>query len=73
MNQYVVYSIHTMPSKKKGELPNIIREYISLESDIGWHYSVTTFRARAYVFEEFELPFANEIADFWRMKVEKLN
>ena len=73
MNQYIVYSRVLIPSKKKGELPDIAREFISIESHIGWHYSVTPCRERAYIFEEFELPYAKEIAELWKMKVEKLN
>lgn len=73
MASYIVRSSHLTPSKVKGELPDINHQYIAIDSAIGWHYSLTNDRERAYIFEEFELKDAEFIADCWGMQLKKLN
>lgn len=72
MADYIVCSSHLIPSKIKGNLPDIVHIYIADDSHIGWHYTITNERKKAYEFDELEMEFAKFIADCWRMKVEKL-
>jgi len=70
---YIVVQSNLVPSKAKGDLPDVVYNYIANDSHIGWHYILTNKRERAYIFLESELDDAKFIADCWRMKVEKLN
>jgi len=60
------------PSKNKGNLPDIIYTYISNDSDIGWHYTITHERENAYVFDESLMRYAEFIADCWGMRIKKI-
>lgn len=72
MADYIVYSSHLKPSKKKGELPDISYTFISIHSDYGWHWSLTQDRERALIFHEWQKKDAEFIADCWGMKVKEL-
>lgn len=72
MTQYVVCSGHIKPSKIKGELPDIIYQYIASDSMINWHYTFTRDIEKAYCFEEFEKDEAKEIALLWNMELREL-
>jgi hypothetical protein len=74
--QYVVCSSHMRPSKIKGELPDVLYQYIGNDSMIPWHYTLTKNKEEAYLFDDFELNDAKEIASFWNMKlkdIERMN
>lgn len=72
MADYIVYSSHLKPSKNKGELPDISYIYISIDSNYGWHWSLTNERKKALIFYESQKKDADFIADCWGMKVKKL-
>lgn len=72
MARYVVYQSYIKPLKVKGELPDVINEYIANDSDIGWHYTFTKNIENAYFFYEFEIDLAKEIAELWNMKLKQL-
>lgn len=72
MAEYIVYSSDIKPSKNKGELPDVIYNYISNESLIGWHYTLTKQRENAYLFDETEYAKAQEIAELWNMRLKQL-
>lgn len=73
MAQYVVYSSHMKASKVKGELPDIIYQYIANDSMIPWHYTFTRNIKDAYLFDDFEQDKSKEIAFLWNMKVKSLD
>jgi hypothetical protein len=73
MAQYVVCSSHMKASKVKGNLPDIIYEYIANDSMIPWHYTFTRNIKDAYYFDDFAKAEAKEIAHLWNMKVNKLD
>lgn len=73
MNGYIVYSINMRPAAVKGQLPDLSYTYIANDSNIGWHYTITRDRERAYIFDESEMSEAEFIASCWGMKLEKLN
>lgn len=52
--QYVMYQNQLKPSLKKGEIPDIVKVYVSNTSDIGWHFDITREIDKAYRFEDFE-------------------
>jgi len=60
------------PSKLRGELPDVIKEYVANDSNIGWHYTFTKNIENAYIFDDFEIDLAKEIADLWNMKLKQL-
>ncbi len=72
MANYIVYTSGLVPSKKKGELPDVIQNYIADDSMIGYHYTITTKRDKAYEFEDTEIEHAKFIADCWNMKVKEI-
>jgi hypothetical protein len=72
MARYVVCSSHMKPSKTKGDLPDIIYQYIAFDSTINWHYTFTNDIENAYYFDEFEKDEAKEIASLWNMKVKEV-
>lgn len=72
MARYVVYSIHMKTSKIKGELPDIIHQYIAIDSMISWHYTFTRNIKDAYYFYDFEIDEVKNIAHLLNMKVKKL-
>lgn len=49
------------------------RQYISAESILNLHYTITSIEAGAYIFEERELEQAHFIADAWDMEVLKVS
>lgn len=65
--KYVVYYSRMKPVK--GELPDIIYEYISNDSDINWHYTFTRNIEDAYYFDDFETDEAKEISLLLGMNV----
>ncbi|GIN88671.1 hypothetical protein J6TS2_50570 [Heyndrickxia sporothermodurans] len=73
MARYVVCSSRMKASKVKGELPEIIYEYIANDSMIPWHYTFTRNIKDAYCFDHFEANEAKEIALLWNMKIKKLD
>jgi hypothetical protein len=73
MSRYVVYSSQMKASKVKGDLPDIIYQYIANDSMIPWHYTFTRNIKDAYNFEDFETDEAKETALLWNMKVKKLD
>ena len=73
MASYIVCSSRLKPSKVKGEFPDILYTYIANDSHIGWHYTLTTEREQAYVFDESEIKEAEFIADCWKMQIKELN
>ena len=73
MARYVVHYSQIKPSKVKGELPDIIYQYIANDSMIPWHYTFTTNIEKAYIFDDFEEDEAKEIAHLWDMRVKKLD
>jgi hypothetical protein len=72
MTDYIVYQSHLKPSKIRGNLPDVFCTYIANDSHIGWHYTITSEREDAYIFDESQKKDAEFIADCWGMKVEKL-
>lgn len=52
--QYVVVKTHLVPSITKGELPDVVKEYLSNTSDIGWQNDYTLDKEDAYVFDDLE-------------------
>ena len=72
MVRYLVYQSYMTPSKLRGELPDIISEYIANDSDIRWHYTFTKNIENAYIFDDFELELVNEIAELLSMKIKTL-
>jgi len=73
MARYVVYQSYIKPSKIKGELPDVIYEYIANDSAIHWHYTFTKNIEKAYFFDDFEIDLVNEIAELWNMKLKQLD
>lgn len=73
MARYIVCSSHLKPSKVKGDFPEITYTYIASDSHIGWHYTVTNDRERAYMFDEAEMKDAKFIASCWGMQIKELN
>ncbi len=73
MAEYIVYSSDIKPSKIKGEFPDIVYTYISNESLIGWHYTITNQMENAYLFDETDYDKAKEIAELWNMKLKQLD
>lgn len=72
MVRYLVYQSYMTPSKLRGELPDVIKEYVANDSNIGWHYTFTKNIENAYIFDDFEIDLAKEIADLWNMKLKQL-
>lgn len=72
MVEYIVYSSDIKPSRIKGEFPEVIYSYISNESMIDWHYTLTKQRENAYLFDETEYVKAQEIAELWNMRIKQL-
>lgn len=72
MVRYLVYQSYMTPPKIRGELPDIISEYIANDSDIRWHYTFTRNIESAYFFDDFEIDLAKEIAELWNMKLKQL-
>lgn len=72
MVRYLVYQSYMTPPKIRGELPDIISEYIANDSDIRWHYTFTRNIENAYIFDDFELELVNEIAELLSMKIKTL-
>lgn len=73
MKRWVVFSGHLKPSKIKGELPDTIEQYIDNDSIIPWHCTFTKDKTKAYLFDDFELNVANELANLWNMKVKRVD
>lgn len=67
--QYVVCSSYLVSSKVKGELPDVVYEYIANSSSINWHYDFTRDVKEAYIFDSFEMDKVNEIAWLLNMNV----
>lgn len=72
MVRYLVYQSYMTPSKLRGELPDVINEYVANDSDIRWHYTFTKNIENAYIFDDFELELVNEIAELLSMKIKTL-
>lgn len=72
MVRYLVYQSYMTPSKLRGELPDVIKEYVANDSNIGWHYTFTNNIKNAYFFDDFEIDLAKEIAELWNMKLKQL-
>lgn len=72
MTQYVVCSSYLVPSKIKGELPDVAYKYIGYDSAINWHFTFTRDIDKAYIFDDFEIDKAKEIAYLLNMQVKKL-
>lgn len=72
MNNYIVCSSRLLPSKVKGDLPDVLYTYIANDSHIGWHYTLTNNRENAYVFDESEKAIAEFLSDCWKMQIKKL-
>ncbi len=72
MARYLVYQSYMKPSEIRGELPDVINEYIANDSDIRWHYTFTKNIENAYIFDDFELELVNEIAEILSMKIKTL-
>lgn len=71
---YLICLSHLVPSKAKGELPDVAYEFVANDSAIGFHYTFTrdrkqafTFDSDAYTFEEVKV-----IADLLQMQVKEL-
>jgi hypothetical protein len=60
-------------SKVKGELPDLVYQYIANDSMIPWHYTVTQDKEDAYIFDDFQINEAKEIASFWNMSLMKID
>lgn len=73
MAQFVVCSSHMKPSKIKGELPDVVYQYIADDSHIGHHYTITNQRDKAYEFDGSEINEAKFIAECWRMRLKEIN
>ncbi len=73
MTRYVVCSSYLVASKIRGELPDVVYEYIANDSSINFHFAFTRKIDRAYLFDDFELDKAKEIAWLLNMKVKKLD
>jgi len=73
MARYLVYQSYIKPSNVKGELPDVIYEYIANDSTIGWHYTFTKKIENAYFFDDFELELAKDIVEIWNLKLKKLD
>lgn len=72
MTRYLVYQSYLKPSAVRGELPDVIKEYVANDSNIGWHYTFTKNIENAYIFDDFEIDLAKEIADLWNIKLKQL-
>lgn len=72
MARYLVYQSYLKPSAVRGELPDVIKEYVANDSNIGWHYTFTKNIENAYIFDDFELELVNEIAELLSMKIKTL-
>lgn len=72
MARYLVYQSYMKPSEIRGELPDVINEYVANDSDIRWHYTFTKNIENAYIFDDFELELVNEIAELLSMKIKTL-
>jgi hypothetical protein len=72
MKQYVVCKGYLVPSKKRGELPDIVYEYVSNTSDMGVHYDFTVRKEKAYLFDDFELDRAKYVAWLLNMEVKEV-
>lgn len=72
MVRYLVYQSYMTPSEIRGELPDVINEYVANDSDIRWHYTFTKNIENAYIFDDFELELVNEIAELLSMKIKTL-
>ncbi|KMK77609.1 hypothetical protein [Alkalihalobacillus pseudalcaliphilus] len=72
MKEYIVRSSHLIPSKVKGELPEVVYNYIANDSSIGIHYTLTRERDYAYIFVDYEKKDAEFIAECWGMKLVEL-
>lgn len=72
---WVIYETHLVPSKIRGQLPDIVYEYIANTSDIGYHFDFTKERKCAYVFdnEAYTVGEVKEMADLLCMKILELN
>lgn len=63
---------YLVPSKTKGNLPDIKCEYIASSSLLGFHHDFTKNRNKAYEFHENELEHAKMLSDAWKMDLEKV-
>ncbi len=72
MSEYILVKKYLVPSKIKGELPDIECEYIAETSMMGWHHEFTRDKKKAYIFTESELGHARMLAETWRMDIEKV-
>lgn len=70
MTRYFVYSGRLKESKTKGELPDIIYEYIANDSMIHWHFSFTKDIENVYVFDDIQE--AKEVASLLNMNVKEV-
>lgn len=69
--RYILVKKYLVPSKTKGELPDIKCEYIANTSLMGWHHEFTRDKEKAYIFTESELDHAKLLSDSWRIDIEK--
>lgn len=73
MSRYIVFETYLEKSSIKGDLPDLKYLFISNDSDIGYHYSLTNNIDNAYIFDEKQLDKAKFIAECWKMNIKKLN
>lgn len=71
---YLIYQSHLTPSKVRGELPDVIYEFVANTSNIGWHYTFTRNRKDAFVFdgEAYTPDEVKEIAELLGMRMKEL-
>lgn len=72
MSSYILVKRHLVPSKTKGNLPDIKYEYIADTSLSGFHHDFTKDREKAYVFFDNELEHAKMLSDAWQMNLRKV-
>ncbi|WP_416149475.1 hypothetical protein ACM26V_00300 [Salipaludibacillus sp. HK11] len=73
MEEFIVCQSYLKTSKIKGKWPDVVYSYISNDSDIGFHHTLTNDREKAYIFGESQLEIANFISECWEMKIVKLD
>lgn len=70
MGEYIICRKALRPSKVKGQLPDVISEYLAETSHPWWEHDFTRDRSKAFIFPCREE--ASEIAELLNMEMEEV-